>query len=350
MELKIFHSIIHGELRPWKLDTSNTKRFTALIKTAKAVSPATNAELLNQIKSLLSDYPALQKALVTQTPKNSTALKPLLYDVELTKYKDSLTQFYYLIITAENLRFFNVLMQQSANWTELVDVRYHVGSMLKNIKTLAIQTTKELKERGFTVVPDEQSIFIHYALYYLKLTLTQLYFSLQDSFKEKLAQVTTLEDFYILDLEEPHTTIPDLVYTGTQVKQVAGKKAKSPKLTFGFTGKKEKLKSVINSLCAEIELLKEDVSAADMFIQLLLSNDIKPGAVKIHLDCDNKNFRYVIQKLTPYFNSFSLINIEHSKSFYSKKGTLLKANNFSKARSFDPKEKAKIDNIFKQMQ
>ncbi len=52
----------------------------------------------------------------------------------------------------------------------------------------------------------------------------------------------------------------------------------------------------------------------------------------------------------PYFNSLSFVNIEHSRSFYSKGGTLLKANNFSKAKSFDPKEKATIDNIFKQMQ
>lgn len=350
MELTIFHSIIHRELRPWKLDTSKTKTVAATIKSAKAISPVTNGDLVKQLSSLLSNYPSLQKAITANTPKDKTELKSLLYDVSLPKYKDSITQYYYILISTENLRYFNVLLQQSVDWTELADIRYQAGTALKNIKALAIQCSKELKTRDFTGVPDEQSDFIHYALYYLKLSLTQLYFSIQDSFKEKLLSVTTPEDFYILDMEEPHSAIPDLIYTGTLPKQESGKKPKAQKLSFGFNGKKEKLKSIINSLCVEIELLKEDVSPSDMLIQLLLSNDIKPGAVKIHLDCDNKNFRYVIQKLTPHFNSLSLINIEHSKSFYSRKGTLLKANNFSKARSFDPKEKAKIDNIFKQMQ
>lgn len=354
MELTIFHSIIHGELRPWKLDASKTKRFSASIKAAKAFSPVTNTELLNQITSLLQDYPSLKKSIAANTSKTKSEIKPLLYDVTLPKYKDSITQYYYLLITVENLRYYNMLLQQSASWTELADVRYQAGTALKNIKALTIQSSKELKARGFTSLPDEHSDFVHYALHYLKLSLTQLYFSIQDSFKEKLLNVTTPEDFYILDLEEPQAAIPDLIYKGSQVKQEQGSKSKDKRLSFGFNitknNNREKLKSVINSLCTQIELLKEDISPADMLIQLLLSNDIKPGKVQIHLDCDNKNFRYVIEKLAPHFSSLSFVNIEHSKSFYSKRGTLLKANNFSKAISFDPKEKAKIDNIFKQMQ
>lgn len=58
-----------------------------------------------------------------------------------------------------------------------------------------------LKERGFTAVPDEQSGFIHFILYYLQHSLIQLYFSVQESFnKDSLQQVTTLEDFHSLDL------------------------------------------------------------------------------------------------------------------------------------------------------
>lgn len=216
MELTIFHSIINRELRPWKLDTSKAKLIAASIKAAKTISPDTYGDLIKQLSSLLSNYPSLQKAITANTPKNKADLKPLLYDVTLPKYKDSITQYYHLLITAENIRYFNVLLQHSADWTELADIRYQAGTALKNIRALAIQCSKELKARDFSGVPDEQSDFIHYALYYLKLSLTQLYFSIQDSFKEKLLSVTTPEDFYILDMEEPHSAIPDLIYTGTQ--------------------------------------------------------------------------------------------------------------------------------------
>jgi hypothetical protein len=348
MEIKILDSILHGELKPWKLDTSNSRHFTELVRTAKAVSPTTNAELLKQLTALLADYPTLQKLLAAEASSNGIALQQLLCSIDLPNGKDPVTYFYSAIITAETLRVYNSFMQQSVNWNDSIDIPFQAGRLLNSLKVLTQQTVAELQERGLTTIPDEQSSFIHFALYYLKHSLIQLYFSVQESFKDKLTQVTTLEDFYTLDLVEPFSNHLELKYVADLTGQTS--KEKKEKLTFGFNGKKDKLSSVINSLCTQIELLKEDVSPADMLIQLLLSNDIKPGNVQIHLDCDNKNFRYAIEKLTPYFNSLSFINIEHSKSFYSKKGTLLKANNFSKARSFDPKEKATIDNIFKQMQ
>lgn len=351
MEIKILDSILHGELKPWKLNTSSTKRFTELVRTAKAVSPTTNGELQKQLTALLADYPTLKKWLVAEATSNNTALQQLIYSSNLPPCSSPLTHFYAAVITAETLRVYNSFMQQSVNWNDSIDIPFQVGRLLNSLKVLTQQTATELQERSFTAIPGEQCSFIHFTLYFLKHSLIQLYFSVQGSFKDKLAQVTTLEDFYSLDLVEPFSNHVELKYAADVTGQTSKeKKGKKEKLTFGFNGKKEKLTSLINSLCAQVELLKENVSPADMLIQLLLSNDIKPGTVQIHLDCDNKNFRYVIQKFAPYFNSLSFVNIEHSKSFYSKGGTLLKANNFSKARSFDPKAKATIDNIFKQMQ
>lgn len=351
MEIKILDSILHGELKPWKLDTSSIKHFTELVRTAKAVSPTTNAELLKQLRALLADYPTLQKLLAADATSNGMALKQLLFNIDLPKGKDPVTHFYSAVITDETLRVYNSFMQQSVNWNDSIDIPFQAGRLLNSLKVLTQQTSAELQERGFTAIPDEQSGFIHFALYYLKHSLIQLFFSVQDSFKGKLTEVTTLEDFYSLDLVEPFSNHVELKYATDVTGQISKeKKGGKEKLTFGFNGKKDKLTSVINSLCTQIELLKENVSPADMLIQIFLSNDIKPGNVQIHLDCDNKNFRYVIQKFAPYFNSLSFVNIEHSRSFYSKGGTLLKANNFSKARSFDPKAKADIDNIFKQMQ
>lgn len=109
-------------------------------------------------------------------------------------------------------------MQQAANWTELVDIRYQVGKTLTNVRVLAKQVTTELNEQGFTTVPDAQSSVVHFALYYLKHSLIQLYFSIQEQFKTSLSQTATIEDFYVLDLEVPLFTVLQLEYGDRQQK------------------------------------------------------------------------------------------------------------------------------------
>ena len=55
MEVKILDSIIHGDLKPWKINTTDTRRFTELVKAANAASPKTNAVLLSQLTALFAD-------------------------------------------------------------------------------------------------------------------------------------------------------------------------------------------------------------------------------------------------------------------------------------------------------
>jgi hypothetical protein len=105
--------------------------------------------------------------------------------------KMPLPTFIYFVITGETLRVFNAVLQQAANWTELVDIRYQVAKTLTNVRVLAKQVTTELNEQGFTTVPDAQSSVVHFALYYLKHSLIQLYFSIQEQFKASLSQTTT---------------------------------------------------------------------------------------------------------------------------------------------------------------
>ena len=59
MDVKILDSILHGALKPWKINTENSNRFLTLVKTAKAAKPKTYADLNKQLKELLSDYPVL---------------------------------------------------------------------------------------------------------------------------------------------------------------------------------------------------------------------------------------------------------------------------------------------------
>ena len=347
MEIKILDNIIHGVLKPWQVNKANKKRFTELVKAAKAASPGTGAELHTQLSALLADYPVLQTILSAEPP-DTKPIQQLLYKSQLPKYNDAITQFYYYVITAETLRVFNSVLQQAANWTELVDIRYQVGKTLTNVRVLAKQTSIELIEQGFTTAPDEQSNVIHLALYWLKHSLIELYFSIQETFKSSLKQVTTLEDFYLLDLELPASEILALASISNNEYF-----ENQESISFGFKDDVEKLKTVVNQLCFKIELLNQEVTSADELIKTFTVNNILPGAVKIQIGCETKHFRYCIDKFTPYFNGMTLANIEKSKLFYSKKDTLITANNLSASSSknkLEPKEKATIDKIFKHLQ
>ena len=355
MEVKVLDSIIHGVLKPWKMNTANTRRLTELVKSAKTVSPKNNADLLAQLTSLLSDYPDLQKIVETETVRDNTALKQPLFSIELPVPNDTVTRFYYLLIAADSLRIFNTVQQESSNWSELVDIRYQVNKTLTNIRVLAKQTASELIEQGFTTLPDEKSNHIHNTLYFLKHTLVALYFSVQESFKTNLKQVTTVEDFYILDLQEPLSNMLPLIpveqLTESETDDTAA--ISQDKIHFGFKDDVGKLRTVINQLCFLIEYLNEDVTEADGLIKVLTAKSILPGSVKIQIGCETKHFRYTIDKFQPYFNSLTLANIAKSKLFYSKKDTLITANNLSVSNSkgkMESKEKATIDKIFKNLQ
>ena len=39
MEVKILDSIIHGDLKPWKINTTDTRRFTKLVKAVNQLHP-----------------------------------------------------------------------------------------------------------------------------------------------------------------------------------------------------------------------------------------------------------------------------------------------------------------------
>jgi hypothetical protein len=134
MEIKILDSIMHGVLKPWKLDTTNTRRFTELVKAAKAASPDTNATLLSQLTALLVDFPSLQK-IINEEAIGNAPLQPLSWKSDLPKYKDAVTHFYYFVITGETLRIYNAVLQQAANWTELVDIRHHLGKFQCSFST-----------------------------------------------------------------------------------------------------------------------------------------------------------------------------------------------------------------------
>ena len=202
---------MHGALKPWKLDTTDTRRFVELVKTTKVNSPLTNADLHKQITALLTDFPTAQRYLPL-APNSEETIQPLQYTTDFPNYKDPITNFYYFVITTETLRVYNAVLLQAATLTDLVYIQYQMGKVLNDIKVLAKQTAAELREQGFITRPDESSNHIHFTLYYLKHSLIILYFSIQKVFEAQLQQTVSLDDFYLLDFGLPVSAIQQIQY------------------------------------------------------------------------------------------------------------------------------------------
>jgi hypothetical protein len=346
MELRILDSIMHGVLKPWMLDTSNNKRFTELVKAAKKVNPTTCRELHAQLYNILADYPTLQKVLESEIPIEKT-LQPLYFNINLPMYNNAVTNFYYLVITLETQRIYNRVLEFSYIYTDKTDFIYQTGKVLNYAKILAKQASIEMDMMGFsgTTAQVEAS---NYAIYCLKHSLIQLYFSIQEQFKDRLEETATLEDFYLLDLEESLSGMLILEKV-VQTENDKSHQEIQEKLSFGFNEDVGKLKTVINQLCVKIELLNSDTKTDDL-ITILTAKNIIPGSVKIQIGCETVQFRYIIDKLKPSFNALNPQNIELSACFFTKKGTLIKAQNLYTNKISNPKEKDKIDNIIKQLQ
>lgn len=348
MNVKILDSILHGVLKPWKFDTENSKRIIAIVKAAKAVDPKSINDLITQLKALLKDYPALVDE-IRQGQNDLFQILPMPYKIELPKYINAATNFYQLVISGESLRIFNEFVYLAEDWTELVDLRFQVNKMLTNIRVLAKQTVIELQEQGFTYNSDLNENITYFALYNLKQCLIQLYFSFQEYFKESLETITSLEDFYLLDLEEVNPEMIRLEAIDTRTYKIDIQ----DRIDFSFRGNPEKLTYVVNQLCFQVELINEDVNTPEDVLKVLTSSNLTPGCMKIQLGCETKRFRYIIDKFNPHFNNLALATIEKSQIFYSKKDTLITANNLSASSSknkLEPKEKTTIDKIFQQMQ
>ncbi len=347
MELRILDSIMHGVLKPWKLDTSNNKRFTELVKAAKKVNSSTCRELHTQLSGLLADYPTLQKVLETEIPIEKT-LQPLCFNINLPMYDNAVTNFYYLVITLETQRIYNRVLEYSKIYTNQIDFTYQTGKVLNYAKVLATQVSIEIDLMGFSGTKAQVDAS-NYAIYCLKHSLIQLYFSIQEQYKDSLEETTTLEDFYLLDLQESLSGMLPLEKIHLIEKDKSNQEIQE-KLSFGFNEDIVKLRTVINQLCVKIELLNDEVTKTDDLISILTAKNILPGSVKIQIGCETVQFRYVIDKLKPYFNSFNPKNIGLAACFYSKKGTLIKPQNLYTNKISHPKEKDKIDNIIKQLQ
>lgn len=348
MEIKILNSILFKELMPWTFDAKGTKAINEKIKKVGSKEPTTEAELVQQLQILLADYSDLFKWLTKQNTKGTSTLKNHCYAIDFPAYSDAVSKFYNAVISLETLRVYNAFNTKMQKYSKKVDIVYHTTIALKNIKALTINTVKEIKERGFEEVPTEQSSVPHFVLQLLRQHLTILFFDIQELSKGSIDSSTSIEDFYLLDLNLPKAQISEL-----QKVEIETEKAEKPtskeKLSFGFKGTEAKLKSVITLLNNQVEFLNESKCSTDDLVAILTSKALTTKMHKVYFGCETVQLRYIIDKLSASFNNLTPTALEKSGLFYTKTNKLLKAQNLYSNKIESPKNQSTIDNIINQM-
>lgn len=349
MEIKTLNSILFKELMPWTFDAKGTKAINEKIKKVGSKEPTTEAELVQQLQILLADYSDLSKWLTKQNTKGTSTLKNHCYAIDFPAYSDAVSKFYNAVINLETLRVYNAFNTKMQKYSKKVDIVYHTTIALKNIKALTVNTVKEIKERGFEEAPTEQSSLPHFVLQLLRQHLTILFFDIQELSIASIDSPTSIEDFYLLDLNLPKAQINEL-----QKVEIETEKAEKPttkeKLSFGFKGTEAKLKSTITSLVNQVELLNEQKCTAEHLVTILTSKALTIKMHKVYFGCETVQVIYIFDKLKDYFNKSIPQTIEASNLFYTKGNKLFKAQNFYSNKIDNPKNQPTIDNILKQMQ
>ena len=108
-----------------------------------------------------------------------------------------------------------------------------------------------------------------------------------------------------------------------------------------ITIKNKRILQLLTQLNLKIEFLREDFSPEDFIAILTLTSE-----KEIHLNIDNRNFHYLLTKIREYFFNFTITAVAKTNKIYSKRGTLLKANNLINAKSYYPSLKDSIDEVF----
>ncbi len=348
MEIKILNSILFKELMPWTFDTKGTKAINEKIKKVGSKEPTTETELVQQLQILLADYSDLSKWLTKQNTKGTSTLKNHCYAIDFPAYSDAVSKFYNAVISLETLRVYNAFNTKMQKYSKKVDIVYHTTIALKNIKALTVNTVKEIKERGFEEAPTEQSSLPHFVLQLLRQHLTILFFDIQELSKASIDSPTSIENFYLLDLNLPKAHINEL-----QKVEIETEKTEKPttkeKLSFGFKGTEAKLKSVITLLNNQVEFLNESKCSTDDLVAILTSKALTTKMHKVYFGCETVQLRYIIDKLSASFNNLTPSALEKSELFYTKTNRLLKAQNLYSNKIESPKNQSTIDNIINQM-
>lgn len=346
MSLQIFNSIVNGELKPWLIDFEEST-LKDIVRQANKM-PVTNLqEVIDKLKHILQPFNSLQKAIAVTNSKEIKVQEHYCNPIEAINL---LQHFYKALIDAELILYYNETLTNPFIKDSTLDVPFQIGEKsLKGIAVLCNQANNELIERGFADTAPFTDI-THYTLTYLRNNLVALYFSIQEPFKEHLSTVySDVKDFCMYCIDNAFSITLNKIQVPTEITSIA--KSDNKAFSFGFKGDIADITKLIKVLCVHKNLLDEEVTKPETFIELLTTSDINSKAYKIKVGCKTNLFTYIAECLKKTSPKLTFANIDRCNYFFSENDAPIKQSLLSNSKSNNPiskQAKAEIDKIFKE--
>ncbi len=358
MTLKILNDICYGSLKPWTILFQDQTKLSEQVRVAHKINIESPKDLLNKLNGLLSDFSDFKSFLTTDP--TFVNINPLTYSFEKENSPNIETKFYQELIDAEALRYYNEVLVNPLIQDLTLDVEYQVqNKVLDTLKDLLLKTKAELQNQQTLQKCKDRDDLTLFVIQHLHLTLLALYFSIQKHFALYLKNTyDTVADFYLYVFNESHH---DLVLFESQevIDQSLNTNKSSPsnlpkvkadrKLSFGFNGDENKLRSILKSLCLHYNFINESLSSQDKFIAAFVSKDLSRFSDEIHLSCATNVFTATISHFKKIAPNFTYATIDKSGIFYSTDGTLLNQkllSNSEKQSKLDKQIRDKISTFF----
>lgn len=346
MDFRILNSIVNGELKPWLIDIQE-RTLKNILRQANKMPANTLQEVANKLTHLLQPFSSLQKAITVNNRKEIKMQEFYCTPIEA----DNLLQHYYKsLIDAELTHYYNETIANPFITDYKLDVPFQIGEKsLKGIAVLCNQANNELIERGFADTGPYMDI-THFALTYLRNGLLALYFSIQEPFNEYLNIVySDVQDFFIYCLDNAFSITLNKIQVSTEITSIA--KSDNKAFSFGFKGDIADITKLIKVLCVHKNLLDEEVTKPETFIELLTTSDINCKSYKIKVGCKTNLFTYIVECLKKTSPKLTFANIDRCNYFFSENDAPIKQSLLSNSKSNNPiskQAKAEIDKIFKE--
>lgn len=353
IHFNLFNCIIHRNLRPWLLSEGQQQRLTTLHKSKLKHFAGRPHKFLKTFKNVFEedlnmvdlndiDYVLNNSEDVDQPIHPKTIYFPLCYD--------DISDFYHDLIKYLNEGLLFVIVNFDCIKYSEDEIKSHINTLIRLLQVLIDDINAEQRHDELTI----------YVFNLLRLSLFNLFSQILYFYGDYIDYSSSTENKFLKKIAPDYFSNKenDEVYESIikkfkkTVKKVDPKAKPEPVKKLSFKYKypdSEKLESITRQLQLSIDFLKVETDEED-FIQVMTADDLSKMDKRIFLDIETTQFRYIIDKLKPFFHQLTFANIEKSEAFYSKRGTLITASNLSRSNNPYPKEKEKIDSIFKEMQ
>ncbi len=344
MNSKILNSIYYGELKPWLITFDNERELKETIRAVSKMPFASISDYENRLKVLLQQLPSLQHSF---SALQLQILQPLHYSTSLPEPSTLPQHFYKAIIEAEKIRYYNETLANPFIKDNALDVPYQIGEKsLKGIAILANELNNVLVQKDI-----DNTDLTYFTLLYLRNSLIELFFSIQEQFKEHLSNVyDSFADFALYCLDE-NTLQIELTQKVIQKETTSIASSNNEAFNFGFKGDVDKLKNLIKVLCVHKNLLNEQLTSQEHLFELLTTKDINTKNYQIHFGCNTNLMTYILISFKKNFPKMTFANIGRSEIFITDNNTLVKASLLSNSKSnndLSKQTKVEIDKIFKE--